>query len=125
MNQGSGFFIRPNLLVSTRHLFWKEQIRNATYARAMTNGFEKVDFHIENVLVDSPENDLILLGTEPFRPSEELSLSRLNLTLDIEEGEDVYVISSPLGLPGIISTGILTPFHSLPIFYRHHFRYPQ
>lgn len=112
VNQGSGFFIRPNLLVSTRHLFWKEQIRNATYARAMTNGFEKVDFHIENVLVDSPENDLILLGTEPFRPSEELSLSRLNLTLDIEEGEDVYVISSPLGLPGIISTGIISAIHN-------------
>ncbi len=74
----------------------------------MTNGPEKMDFHIRSVLDDEPENDLILLGTEAFRsekPGDPFVF--LNVTLDeLEEGQDIFVISSPLGLPGTISAGL-------------------
>jgi len=111
VNQGSGFFIRPNLLVSSRHIFWKEGLQNASYARAMTNGFDKLEFHIRAVLGDDPENDLIFLLTEPFN-NQLTPPYRLNLTMEMEEGEDIFVISSPLGLPGVISTGIISAIHN-------------
>jgi len=112
VNQGSGFFIKPNLLVSSRHLFWSQTISNASYAKAITNGGDKSNFLIRYVLAEEPDCDLVLMQTEVQNSNTLLPLG-LNVSMaELEEGEPIYVISSPLGIPGITSSGIVSAIHN-------------
>jgi hypothetical protein len=111
INQGSGFFISPNLILSSRHVFWKPEMRNAYFAKVSTYSKAPVDLNIVSVIIDDTDSDLIILhvdGQCTLRLLNALGVSTNFLPLSTEEileGEDIFVISSPLGLPGVTSTG--------------------
>jgi len=107
INQGSGFFLSPELVVSSRHVFWK---KGATHAKVVTNKLT-AEYAITSVIADDVETDLVLLGVD--RGHNKVSQLSLNVSFDeLLEGEDVFVISSPSGLTGVISTGIVSSIHN-------------
>jgi len=110
VSQGSGWFITERVVVSTRHTFWKEDMQAAAYCKVTTNGPIAQQYLVKSVLVDDRSYDVVLLEVLPVVPVSELDGDDNQLVLEVnaylpEEGEDVFVISSPLGLPGVISTG--------------------
>lgn len=64
INQGSGFFFSPNLLLSSRHVFWKADMQNAHYAKVTTYSKQSVDYNILSVIIDDADSDLIILSVE-------------------------------------------------------------
>jgi len=114
INQGSGFFITPKIVVSSRHIFWKdtEEQRNASYGLIITNSRKDfVEYYAKSVVIDDVETDVIMVevtSNENLIPNQ----AYLNITENYEEGEDIFVISSPYGLEGVISTGIISAIHN-------------
>jgi hypothetical protein len=108
INQGTGFFISPSLLVSNKHLFWKTDMRNASYGKVVTYAKEQTMYSVNKILDDSSEYDLILFTVEVLGPLSQIQPTLLvsPAELELEEGEDIFVISSPLDLPGVTSTGM-------------------
>lgn len=114
INQGTGFFISPTLMVSNKHLFWKADMRNAVYGKVVTYGKEQTMYAVNKILEDSSEFDLILFTVDVSGPLSQIQPTLLvaNAELELEEGEDIFVISSPLDLPGVVSTGIVSAIHN-------------
>jgi putative serine protease PepD len=95
---GSGFFISSDgLLVTNYHV-----IKNASSALAKTEGGDLLP--IKGAVAVDRENDLALLTIEgrklPFLP--------LGNSEDVEAGDHIAVIGSPLGLEGSLSEGIVS-----------------
>lgn len=110
--------------VIPRHSFWKKGLEDASYAKVETNCVyglhEPRQYLVQSVLVDSESLDLVLLEVVPASaPSAGIngpswtSQTVLEVaTGPVLEGESIYVISTPLGLPGVVSSGIVAAIHN-------------
>jgi hypothetical protein len=78
---------------------------NATYCKVVTYGKEQNMYFVTKILEDSTEYDLILFTVEVLGPLANVQPLVATAEQELEEGEDIFVISSPLDLPGVISTG--------------------
>eukprot|EP01122_Echinamoeba_exundans_P017391 TRINITY_DN915_c0_g1_i1.p2 TRINITY_DN915_c0_g1~~TRINITY_DN915_c0_g1_i1.p2 ORF type:complete len:395 (-),score=50.67 TRINITY_DN915_c0_g1_i1:2172-3356(-) len=124
IESGSGFFVTPELVVSSRHVFWKHRndptrtqaggsSRKATaahFAQTKTNDRRAPhEYSVRAVLLDDRESDIIVLQIDNPNPSQ----TSLNLASEVpDEGEDIFVISSPQGLEGVVTTGIVSALHN-------------
>jgi hypothetical protein len=97
-------------MVSTKHLFWKNEMQDAAYSKVIPNGKGSTLYYVNKILIDSSEYDLILFSLEALSPSNNIQRTLTIAPTELEEGEDIFVISSPLDLHGVISTGILEKF---------------
>lgn len=106
ISQGSGFFVRPGVLLTNYHVI-KGMARG--FARiAVGSNKEKRDFRIVRILGIDEEADLALLS---IPEAEEAGLPVLPLVADpnkIEVGETIYALGNPKGLAGTISPGIVS-----------------
>jgi hypothetical protein len=93
-------------------VFWKQKkIPEAFSARVRTNDRDNpVVYTIKSIIHDDVDTDLILLKVD----TEDYPQPYLTLADEVpDEGEEVFVISSPEGLEGVVSTGTrlsLLPF---------------
>jgi len=112
INQGTGFFISANLLVSTKHVFWKTDMRDAAFTKVVPYGNDSTFYYVNKVLIDSSEFDLIIVTLESMSSRSHIQPVLSLAPTHLEEGEDIFVIASPLDLPGVISTGIISAIHN-------------
>lgn len=137
ISQGSGWFITERVVVSTRHTLWKADLGHVGYAKArrppdslltLCDPLHQVvtnmpwgssepaqQYLVKAVLVAEAALDLALLEVVPLVPRGRRSRPQPTLTVSVAplmEGEDVVVISTPLGLPGVVSPGIVAAIHN-------------
>lgn len=79
---------------------------------------EPRQYLVKSVLADDIAFDLLLLEVVPVVPVDTIvdmhHQQALEVSVeDVEEGQDVFVISTPLGLPGVVSTGSFDSFQLL------------
>lgn len=94
---GSGFFIKPDLIVTNYHV-----VDGARKVQFRTIDSDRT-FDIDGFVSINKGNDLALLKTTEMYGMP-LTISQR----DIAEGEPVYVIGSPQGLSATISDGIIS-----------------
>jgi putative serine protease PepD len=100
---GSGFAIQPLEGDEDRSIF----ITNAHVtegAHAVGIRYGEDDFYRVQVLVEAPEYDLAIL-TMPIRPPATLPVRR---HAEVQVGEAVIAVGSPLGLTETVTTGIIS-----------------
>ncbi len=95
---GSGFFVKPNLIVTNYHV-----IAGAAKGTAKIVG-KYITYNIEGVTATDKTNDLALLKVTAYgiKP---LSLGDSDV---VRIGETVYVAGNPKGLEGTFSDGIIS-----------------
>ena len=98
LGQGSGFFVRPNLIATNYHV-----IEGATQGTAKLVG-KDTTYTIEGITATDKTNDLALLkvtvqGINPLPLSDSDT---------VQIGETVYVAGNPLGFEGTVSDGIIS-----------------
>lgn len=103
---GSGFFIRPNEIVTNVHV-----IEGARRAEIRTLDGKGKTFPVAGVLVADEEGDLAVLSVE--LPADRARQLELSPTLP-EEGESVFVIGNPLRLEGSVTNGIVSAVREVP-----------
>jgi len=108
ISQGSGFFLSENMVVSSRHVFWKKE---ASRAEVATNGKITTKYTVKAIVVDDIETDLVLLAVDKSEASNRQEFMNISLGA-LWEGQDVFTISSPAGLKGVISPGIISAIHN-------------
>ncbi len=104
-SQGSGFFIRPGVLVTNYHVI--EGMGRGIARRSVGNRRERRDFRVRRVIAYEKETDLALLSVPGARDA---GVPALPLTPEgnlAEVGETVYALGNPEGLVGTISPGII------------------
>jgi len=97
ISQGSGFIVRKDGAIVTNY----HVISNAGNIKIKAGS--KV-LRVEGLLYIDKENDIVILKAK----AKELPIVKLGDIDKTEVGENVYVISSPLGLENTISEGILS-----------------
>lgn len=103
VSQGTGFIIDPSgLIVTNYHVIskWFEQ-RNMTGRVKLDNG---AFFVMEGILAIDRPNDIALVKVR----GKNLPTVSINRQVRARQGEDVYVIGSPLGLESTVSQGIVS-----------------
>jgi S1-C subfamily serine protease len=114
INQGSGFFVSPDVIVSSRHLFWNPQTiqeRNSSFGLIITNKKnDKVEYYAAAVLGDYADYDKILIQVTPKDSFPDQSF--LKIADSVTEGESVFVVSTQHGFPGVTTTGIISAVHN-------------
>lgn len=95
---GSGFFVSDDVVVTNHHV-----IKDATEILVRPYGQER-DFRVINIESRDADNDLALLKVSGTK-GKPLRLSADDSTAI---GEDVFVVSSPKGLEGTFSPGIVS-----------------
>lgn len=95
---GSGFFVSDDVIVTNHHV-----IKDATEILVRPYGQER-DFRVINIESRDADNDLALLKVSGTK-GKPLRLSADDSTAI---GEDVFVVSSPKGLEGTFSPGIVS-----------------
>lgn len=99
--QGTGFFIRPQVLLTNSHV-----VRDSHDLAA--ENIEGDTITIESVLVNDPQRDLAILRTRAA--GHPLPLAA-NLP---EAGERVFVVGSPLGFAQTVTDGIVSAVRQVP-----------
>lgn len=104
LTQGSGFFINPGHIVSSRHVLLAARRAEATAPDGSI-------YPIRGVVAEDQEGDLILLEVDiPTQTVQPLSVVK---TLP-QEGEKVIVVGSLLGLAQSLSDGIVSAIREIP-----------
>ena len=98
LGQGSGFFVRPNLIATNYHV-----IEGAAQGTAKLVG-KDITYTVEGITATDKTNDLALLkvtvqGINPLPLSDSDT---------VQIGETVYVAGNPLGFEGTVSDGIIS-----------------
>lgn len=97
-SQGSGFFIKSNLILTNYHV-----IEGANSAEIVTsNG---ITYEIEGIVVFDESLDLAVIKT---RQDTNIEPVILGSTVDIKKGQKVIAIGSPIGLQNTVSNGIIS-----------------
>jgi len=108
VNQGSGFFIDADRVVTNRHV-----IDNAY--RAEIHSSTGTVYVVKGALAIDAEGDLALLKVEvPPGKIRPLTLERTSP----QEGESIVVIGNPLGLEGSVTNGIVSAVRDIPTYGR-------
>ncbi len=104
---GSGFFIRPNQIVTNLHV-----VESAHHAEVRTFDGKGKTYPVEGLLAVDEEGDLALLGIS-LPPGRDRAL-KIAHDAPPEEGENVFVIGNPLRLEGSVSDGIVSAIREVP-----------
>src|SRR3982750_2838829 len=103
---GSGFFTRPNQVVTNLHV-----IAGAHRAEIRTLDGKGRTYPVNGILAVDEEGDLAVLGVN----LPEGRARAIEVTTDLpEEGESVFVIGNPLRLEGSVSNGIVSAVREVP-----------
>ena len=102
--QGSGFFVKSNLIVTNYHV-----INDASIVAYKRVGQEEVHF-IKSVRYNDRNHDLAILEVLPTR----IKPLPLGDSDKVKKGETVYVAGAPRGLEGTISKGIISGQQTSP-----------
>jgi tetratricopeptide (TPR) repeat protein len=103
---GSGFFIRPGEVVTNMHV-----IDGAHHAEIRTLDGKGRTYPVKGVVSFDDEGDLAVLSVNA--PADRDRTLQIADSLP-EEGEDIFVIGSPLRLDGSISNGIVSAVREVP-----------
>jgi tetratricopeptide (TPR) repeat protein len=103
---GSGFFIRPGEVVTNMHV-----IDGAHHAEIRTLDGKGRTYPVKGVVSFDDEGDLAVLSVNA--PADRDRTIQIADSLP-EEGEDIFVIGSPLRLDGSISNGIVSAVREVP-----------
>ena len=103
---GSGFFLRPGLVVTNLHV-----IRGAFRADIKTLDGKGKTYPVAGAVAIDEEGDLALLSVD--MPAERARSSELATVLP-DEGEQIFVIGNPLKLEGSVSDGIVSAVREVP-----------
>lgn len=106
VSQGSGFFVRPGVLVTNFHVI--EGKSRGIVRVAVGDKREKRLFRVARVIAFDKESDLALLNVPDARKAEIPSLPLLPDRREIAVGETIYALGNPEGLVGTISPGIVS-----------------
>lgn len=102
LSQGTGFFIRGDLIVTNAHV-----IKNAIHLYAKSGDGQQ--YAVESVLAEDPDHDLAILRVQGIQKA-------LSIAADLPQvGERVFVIGSPLGLDQTVTEGIVSAIRNVPI----------
>ena len=96
--QGSGFFVRPDVVATNYHV-----IKGASYGTAKIVGEPSI-YNILGVVGFDKKRDLALMRISGVN-GKPLSLADIS---KIEVGQEIYALGNPRGLEGTISTGIIS-----------------
>ena len=110
LGQGSGFFVRHNLIATNYHV-----IEGAAHGTAKLAG-KDMTYTIEGITVADPTNDLALLKVKlPNILTILVGIQPLTLgdSDTVRVGETVYVVGNPMGLEGTISDGIISSLRNI------------
>ncbi len=100
---GSGFIVKKGVVASNYHV-----IKDSTLGVVKIIGREDVQA-IEGVIASDTEHDLVLLAV-PGIQAPPLTLSH---NLDLEVGDQVFVVGNPLGLEGTFSDGMVSAIREI------------
>src|SRR5260370_13739218 len=101
LSQGTGFFVRGDLIVTNAHV-----IENALHLYAKTGDGHQ--YAVESVLAVDAAHDLAILKVQGIQRA-------LSIAPDLPEvGERVVVIGSPLGLDQTVTEGIVSAVRTVP-----------
>lgn len=103
---GSGFFIRPGVLVTNYHVI--EGMNRGIIQVVVGAKKEKRILRIARIIAFDKESDLALLSVPA---SKEISVPELPIVAEFYEfevGETVYALGNPEGLVGTMSSGIVS-----------------
>ncbi len=103
---GSGFFLRPGLVVTNLHV-----IRGAQRSEIKTLDGKGRVFPVAGLLAVDEEGDLALLSVD--MPRDRARTTELSRVLP-DEGEQIVVIGNPLKLEGSVSEGIVSAVREVP-----------
>jgi tetratricopeptide (TPR) repeat protein len=103
---GSGFFIRPGEVVTNMHV-----IDGAHHAEVRTLDGKGRTYPVNGIVSLDDEGDLAVLSVNA--PADRDRAIQIAESLP-EEGEDIFVIGSPLRLDGSISNGIVSAVREVP-----------
>jgi tetratricopeptide (TPR) repeat protein/S1-C subfamily serine protease len=103
---GSGFFIRPGILVTNYHVI--EGMSRGIIQVAFGIRKEKRNFRIARIVAFDKEADLALLSVPGSKDAGIRALPMVQESYEIEVGETVYALGNPEGMVGTISLGIVS-----------------
>lgn len=103
---GSGFFIRPGVLVTNYHVI--AGMNRGMIQVAVGTSKEKRIFRIARVIAFDTESDLALLSVPASKETYVPSLSLAPESYEFEVGETIYALGNPEGLVGTMSPGIVS-----------------
>lgn len=104
--QGSGFFIRPGILVTNYHVI--EGMDRGLVQISLGSSQERVSFRIARIIGIDKNSDIALLSVPASIEAGVPVLSLVPELYKIEVGETVYAIGNPEGLVGTMSAGIVS-----------------
>jgi S1-C subfamily serine protease/Flp pilus assembly protein TadD len=105
-SQGSGFFIRPGVVVTNYHVI--ENMNRGVVRVATGNDGSAGYFRIARIIAIDKDADLAILSS-PAAKGELIPLLPLAASsYQIEVGETVYALGNPEGLVGTMSPGIVS-----------------
>ena len=109
LGYGSGFLVRPNLIVTNYHV-----IEGAAHGTAKLISMDKA-YTIEGVTATDKTNDLALLQIKTDMLLHMVSNFKplpLGDSDTVKVGEKVYVLGNPLRLEGTVSEGIISSYRN-------------
>ncbi len=104
-SQGSGFFVRPGVLVTNFHVV--KGMERGTMRKAFGDGRAPRSWRIAAVMEFDEQADLALLNV-PDAMVEAIPALPLVSRNEVEIGETIYALGNPEGLTGTISPGIVS-----------------
>ena len=105
-SQGSGFFIRPGIVVTNYHVI-KGDTRGFVQVAVGTEN-KKLNFRIARVISFDEEADLAILSVPAAKEAKIPSLTIDTNSNPTPIGESIYALGNPEGLVGTISPGIVS-----------------
>jgi hypothetical protein len=98
LSLGSGFFVRPKIVVTNVHV-----VKGAAMGYAKLVG-QQEKYPVAGILAGDPQTDLVLLSIEKAG-APELPLAD---SASVSVGDDVYAVGNPEGLEGTFSQGVVS-----------------
>lgn len=107
VGQGTGFFVSANGAIITNY----HVLKGAASAKVKTAADKT--FPVKSIIAEDKENDLVKISIDV----KEITFPTVTLAKEeIEVGQRVVVIGSPLGLEGTVSDGIVSAVRDIPNF---------
>lgn len=103
---GSGFFIRPGLVLTNLHV-----VEGAHHAEIRTFEGKGKTYKVSGLVDVDEDGDLALLKVD--MPADRTSVAETTAATP-EEGERIFVIGNPLRLEGSVSDGIVSAVREVP-----------